>query len=205
MSYIEYVVSDYGSEDPLPELARANRFTMDDLAQNRKGRISDKQMGHLFFMALYPIRYPAMALLGWLTCCFIVKTLVPDFVLMIAALFGMKSIGVLFGAITLACLGSLFVALLRGSRNLFLLVRDLSAGKAEFLDGRVTVSREESGGLGMDQFRNEKRMQTWYVVLNHYFEVPEAAAEALPHNMRLRLYFTPRSKLLLSIEPVPAT
>jgi len=205
MSYIEYVVSDYGSEDPLPELARANHFTMDDLEQNRKGRISDKQMGRLFFMALYPIRYPAMALLGWLTFCFIVRTLVPSFVLMIAALFGMKSIGVVFGVITLACVGSLFVALLRGSRNVFLLVQDLSAGAASHLDGRVTVSREESNGLGMDRFRDEKRMQCWYVVQNQYFEVEEAAAEALPHNSKLRLYFTPKSKLLLSIEPVPAT
>lgn len=205
MSYIEYVVSEYGSDDPLPELARANHFTMDDLAQNRKGRISDKQMGRLFFRALYPIRYPGMALLGWLTFCFIVRTLVPDFILMIAALFGMKSIGVVFGIITFACLGSLFVALLRGGRNVVLLMKDLSAGAAAHLDGRVTVSREESNGLGMDRFRNEKRMQCWYVVLNEYFEVDESAAEALPHNARFRLYFTPKSKLLLSIEPVPAT
>jgi hypothetical protein len=147
MSYIEYVVSDHHSEDPLPELARANHFTMDDLEQNRKGKISDEQRGRLFSMALYPIRYPGMALLGWLTFCFIVKTLVPRIVLFIAALFGMKTLGVVFGLITLACVGSLFVALLRSGRKVVLLAQDLSAGTSTYLDGRVTVSREESTGL----------------------------------------------------------
>jgi hypothetical protein len=204
MSYIEYVVSDHHSEDPLPELARANHFTMDDLEQNRKGKISDEQRGRLFSMALYPIRYPGMALLGWLTFCFIVKTLVPRIVLFIAALFGMKTLGVVFGLITLACVGSLFVALLRSGRKVVLLAQDLSAGTSTYLDGRVTVSREESTGLGMDRFHDQKRLQCWYVVKNEYFEVEEEAAEALPHNAMFRLHFTPRSKLLLSLEPVPA-
>jgi hypothetical protein len=43
MSYLEYVTADHHFEDPLPDLARANHFTMADLEQNRAGKISDAQ------------------------------------------------------------------------------------------------------------------------------------------------------------------
>jgi hypothetical protein len=204
MSYIEYVVGDCEAQDPLPELARTNDFTMADLEDNRKGKISNKQMTKLFGRALRPIRYPAMALLGWLICCFIVKTLVPGIVLTVAAVLGFKTIGLLFGAVTLACLGALFVAMLRSFRYVALLVQDLSAGKAVSVDGRASVSREESRGLGLDQFHGEQRMQCWYVVQERYFEVSEEAGAALPHGTRFRIYFAPKSQLLLSIEPAPA-
>jgi hypothetical protein len=97
MSYIEYVSADYEASDPLPELARTNGFTMEDLEANRKGRISEAQKSKLFARALQPIQYPGMALLGCLLCCFIVKTLVPGFVLLIISMLGFKRIGILFG------------------------------------------------------------------------------------------------------------
>ncbi|MBI4904665.1 MAG: hypothetical protein HY820_13575 [Acidobacteria bacterium] len=205
MSYIEYVTGDYEGQDPLVDLARANGFTMQDLEENRRGRISDKQMGMLFSRALEPVKYPGMALLGWLTCCFIVKTLIPGFVLLIISILGAKGIGVMFGAVTLICLGALLIAMLKSSRYLVLLVQDLANGKSAFLDGRVSLSNEDTRGLGMDHFHGQSRRHYAYVIQNEHFTVDEAAANALPTGGRFRLYHTPKSKLMLSIEPARAS
>ena len=40
MSYIQHATPDYHFEDPLPDLARANWFTMADLEQNRRGPLA---------------------------------------------------------------------------------------------------------------------------------------------------------------------
>jgi len=42
-------------------------------------------------------------------------------------------------------------------------------------------------------------------VKNEYFEVDQEAHAALPAGMVFRLYYAPKSKLLLSIEPKPAS
>ena len=56
MSYSEYVTSDDHFEDPLEKLARANRFTLADLEQNRNGKISDTQWMRLLLRPLKPVR-----------------------------------------------------------------------------------------------------------------------------------------------------
>jgi hypothetical protein len=201
MSYIEYVTADHHFEDPLPDLARANRFTMADLEMNRNGKISDTQWMRLLLRALQPVRYTGGALLGWLLCCFCVKTLVPRIVLWIMALLGVKGVGVLFGVVTLACVGAFLISVLKSARTTTLLLVDLKLGKAASIEGRVSPSREDEGGLGMARLYGEKHTNHWYVVKNEYFEVDQQAHAALPHGMQFRLYYTPKSKLLLSIEP----
>ncbi len=199
MSYSDYVTSDDHYEDPLPEMARANRFTMADLEQNRNGKISDAQWVRLLLRALQPVRYTGGALLGWLLCCFVVKTFVPRIVLLILAL---KGIGVFFvGGITLACAGAFLLSVLKSARTVALLIADLSAGKAASIEGRVSPSREDEGGLGMARLYGETNTNYWYVVKNEYFDVDQGAHAALPDGMQVRLYYTPKSKLLLSIEP----
>jgi hypothetical protein len=194
MSYIEYVTADHHFEDPLPDLARANRFTMADLEMNRNGKISDMQWMRLLLRALQPVRYTGGALLGWLLCCFCVKTLVPAIVLWIMAMLGVKGVGVLFGVVTLACVGAFLLSVLKSARTTALLIVDLHVGKAASVEGRVSPSREDEGGLGMARIYGEKHT-------NEYFEVDREAHAALPHGMQFRLYYTPKSKLLLSIEP----
>ncbi|WP_321477620.1 hypothetical protein [uncultured Paludibaculum sp.] len=201
MSYIEYVTSETRGKDALPELARANQFTMADLAQNRAGKISDGQWMRLLFRALQPVRYTGGALLGWLLCCFIVKTLVPDIILTIVSYIGAKGIGIVFGGATLACVGAFLVSVLRSARTMALLIFDLRSGTVAVLEGRVSHSREDEEGLGMARFRGENHTKRCYVVKNEYFEVDEEAFKALPDGLVARLYHTPRSKLLLSIEP----
>ena len=75
MSYIEYVTADHRVENPLPELARTNRFTMADLEQNRNGKISDTQWTRLLLRALQPVRYTGGALLGWLLACWLIQAI----------------------------------------------------------------------------------------------------------------------------------
>src|SRR5258707_2990606 len=171
MAYIEYVTADDHFEDPLPDLARANRFTMGDLDLSRSGKISDGQWMRLLLRALQPVRYTGGALLGWLLCCFCVKTLVPSFVLWIMALLGVKGVGILFGAVTLACVGAFLLSVLKSARTTALLIVDLNIGKAASIEGRVSPSREDERGLGMARLYGEKNTNHWYVVKNEYFEV----------------------------------
>jgi len=201
MSYLEFVSIDHDSENALNELARTNHFTMADLESNRQGKISDQQWSRLLSRALDPIRYPGGALAGWLVFCFVVSTFVPRFVLMIVGMIGAKSIYAIFLVVTLTCAGSLLVSALKSGRSLILLMADLKAGKAACLEGRVSPSREDEGGLGLARLYGEKHTNRWYVIQHKYFAVDEEACAALPPGGRYRLYYTPKSKLLLSIEP----
>src|SRR5260221_12467906 len=200
MAYIEYITADENYEDPLPDLARANRFTMADLEMNRNGKISDTQWMRLLLRALQPVRYTGGALLGWLLCCFCVKTLVPAIVLWIMAMLGVKGVGILFGAVTLACVGAFLLSAFKSARTTALLIADLNVGKAAAIEGRVSPSREEEQGLGLARIYGEKHTHHWYVVKNEYFEVDQHAHSVLPEGRQFRLYYTPKSKLLLSIE-----
>ncbi len=201
MAYIEYITADENYEDPLPDLARANHFTMADLELNRSGKISDTQWMRLLLRAVQPVRYTGGALLGWLICCFVVKTLVPAIVLWIMAMLGVKGVGILFGVVTLACVGAFFLSVFKSARTTALLIADLNVGKAGCIEGRVSPSREEEKGLGMARIYGEKHTQHWYVVKDEYFEVDQQAHSVLPEGRQYRLYYTPKSKLLLSIEP----
>ncbi len=201
MSYIEYVTADPVSENPLEDLARTNRFSMADLEQNRAGKISDTQWFRLLLRALQPVRHSGGALLGWLLACFVVKNLVPRIVLWIAGMMGAKGIGVLVGGVTLACVGAFLIALLKSGHTMALLIVDLNSGKAACFEGRVSPSSEDEKGLGMARIHGENHTNYFYVAKNEYFAVDEEAHAALPQGMTFKLYYTPKSKLLLSIEP----
>ena len=201
MSYIEYVTTSNEFESSLDDLARANGFTYNDLVANRNGEISSAQWGRLVLQALQPIRYTGGALAGWLICCFVVSTLVPSIALMIAGLFGLKSIGVLFGAITFTCAIAFVVSIMKSGRSAALLIADLREGRAACIEGRVSPSREDEKGLGMARLYGQKHTNTWYAIKDEYFAVDEDAHIAIREGGQFRLYHTPRSKLLLSIEP----
>jgi len=53
----------------------------------------------------------------------------------------------------------------------------------------------------MARIYGENHTNYWYVAKNEYFAVDQEAHAALPHGRLFRLYHTPKSKLLLSIEP----
>jgi hypothetical protein len=201
MSYIEYVTHGDQARDSMPELARATGFTVADLADNRIGRISNGQMVRLFGRALRPVRYTGGAVIGWLVFVYVIRTWVPGIVLWVARMCGVP-VGSILSITTLCALGALLLSILKSSRCIGLLMMDLSAGRVAFHDGRVVVSKEEEGGLGLDRLFSEKRMKCAFVMAGEHFEVDEEACSSAPDG-RCRLYHTPKSKMMLSIEPVP--
>src|SRR5258708_6146533 len=203
MSYLEYITVDDNSsvEDLLPALAKTNYFTMEELAQNRAGKIADGQMLKLARKALKPFYKSATVLLGWLLFMLIIRTFVPGLVLRLAGMWLGKSLGVLFMLITLGCVVSLIVGIWNSGRLTIGLIADLSKGQAAVVTGRVVGSRAQNDTQGMDRLHGEKADVYHYVINNEYFEVGQAAYETLRSREIYRLYYTPRSKLLLSIEP----
>ena len=112
-----------------------------------------------------------------------------------------KSLGVLFLLITLGCVVSLIVGLWNSGRMTIGLIGDLSKGQAAVMSGRVVGSRAQNDTQGMGRLHGEKDDVFHYVINNEYFEVDQPAYETLVSREIYRLYYAPRSKLLLSIEP----
>ena len=114
MSYVQYGVQ--ASEGAAPEdLARANRFTMQDLAENRDGRISSPQFLRLFSRALEPVRYTAPMFGGWLIVLYLVKY-VPGLGLVARLMWllgGSAITPALFFAITALCAGMLLLSIFK--------------------------------------------------------------------------------------------
>src|SRR5579864_7187826 len=201
MSYIEYVTSEPEAENLLPDLAKANQFTMEELALNRAGKIADGQMLKLATKAIKPIRTSGTVLLGWLIFLFVIKTFVPGLALRLAGMWLGKSLGALFAAITLGCVISVLFALWHSGRMTIGLLSDLSKGVAAVKEGRVSVSRDRADIQGMARLYGEKEEVYHYVIQEQYFEVDQLAFETLASRQNYRLYYAPRSGLLLSIEP----
>jgi hypothetical protein len=198
MSYLSY--SD-ANDDVEGDLARGNGFTHAELETNRRGRIADRQFFRLMWRAIEPFRYALMALAGWLLLLVCAKTILPAwatrFIMQSSRFEMMASVAV----ITTACLGTLIVSSLKGIRRALLLLIDIARGKAAFVEGRVYLSREQKRGLGLHRVHGEDRHEFHYVLKNEYFPVTERGGGALVDGMRYRLYCTPLSRLMLSIEP----
>ncbi len=209
MSFIEYVREDPTTNDPLHELARLNRFTLRDLDQNRRGKIANGQIPMLFGNALGPIRHAGGALVGWLLFCLVIKYWVPGIVLWIAKMVGVPT-GAIFGATTLASAVAFLAGVFKSIRSILLLLLDLAGGKVAWIDGRITVSREEVAGLGLARLHGEKHMKCWFVIRGQHFEAREdACAEENAPSGKVRLYYAPRSRIMLSLDtaasPGPAS
>jgi len=131
----------------------------------------------------------------------IIRTFVPGLVLRLASMWLGKSLGVLFLLITLGCVVALIVGLWNSGRMTVGLIGDLSKGQASVMSGRVVGSRAQNDTQGMDRLHGEKADVFHYVIDNEYFEVDQPAYETLVSREIYRLYYAPRSKLLLSIEP----
>jgi hypothetical protein len=192
-------------EDLLSELAKANRFTLDELAQNRTGMIATSPMWSLAGQAFKPLYTSAITFGGWLLFLMVIWVFVPGILLRIIAMFMGQSMTMLYGTvilITLGCVGSLALGFLKTGRRTMLLIGDLSQGRAEVKQGRVWASRGKTTSHGMAKLHREEQEQFHYVLNDQYFEVRGLYAfEALAPRNLYRLYYAPKSKLLLSIEP----
>jgi len=164
-------------------LAQAHEFSFDALASNRAGRLAPEQLSALCRRAKRKL------LLG---------TLVVVGALLFAAAVGFAEGRQVFAQMLLfsgiiALGGGQLIAL--GLRSL----RDARSGAVATLAGAVV----KGSSVDVDAAGNSTRMYYYYVG-QQKFRVSFAAYAALPAGASCRLYYSPQSKQLLSIEPLPA-
>jgi hypothetical protein len=190
--------------DLAADLASANGFTAEELAANRAARIAPSQIRKLWSAALDPVRTSLYALLGWLLFLLIVKTFVPlKLFAMIEWALGM-SLYVLFALVTVSTVLAFLFQALSSIWVVLDLLRDIFQGEAIVKEGRVSTSSSAEKLHGMQEMYGDKEDRFGYAIGNEILTVNEAAYKVLrPYSdSSCRVYMTPRSKLLLSIEPV---
>lgn len=198
----EYVARECSPENLGADLAEANQFTEEDLLANRMNKISNTQMLRLAVQAMRPFFSALVTLIGWMIFVQVVRTFVPRFIQTL--LFG-KAAGSLL--LLLGCVWAVIVGFLQSSKLTLLLIMDVLRGQTATAEGRVASSKTEEPAQGLDRFHGEKKWSYGYVVKDLELEVSEAAFELLHTSYdqmrpRVKIYYTPKSKMLLSIEPV---
>jgi hypothetical protein len=185
-------------------LSEVNGFTESELGMNRQYLIARSQVARLYALALKPFQASLYTLLGWLIFLFVVKTLCPlQLFVMIEAAIGM-SLFVLFAFITVGVLLAFVRDLFTSVGTITELVPDIIQGKAVCFEGRVSTSVVTEKGKGMAELHGENVDYYSYAIGNEYLPVTKEAYDALrPYTGSVfRVYLTPRSRLLLSIEPI---
>jgi hypothetical protein len=205
------------------DLAASNQFTDAELAINRGNRIAATQVSRLLRRALLPFVRACGVLLGSLfslllvtrAFLFLSHTFVPGtlFAYGPRALFvswAMRAAGfpvVVAVAITLSAIAALPGGFLKSIATLFSVALDLAGGGVQCIAGRTSTSYAVEGEQGVGALHKalqDNRVRRWYVVQDQYLQVTLAGYEALrPYSGSVcKVYMTPRSKLLLSLEPV---
>ena len=114
------------------------------------------------------------------------------------------SLWVLFAFITIGTIIAFLHQSLSAISTTLDLARDLRDGQAAALEGRVSTSSDTEANHGVDQLYEEQSNRCWYAIGDVYLPVSEHAHKALrPYSgSSCRVFMTPRSRFLLSIEPV---
>ena len=199
------------------DLSAANHFTDAELSINREGRIAGTQVSRLLARALQPLTSASSVLLGSLLLLAVTyhflrlsHALGPTRLLAsmpgsFLALQAVKVSGFAFFVALLITVGALIALMGRFFKSvgmLFGLALDLAAGRAHCIEGRTSTSWASEGGQGMKALLHKDRY--WYIVRDQYLAVSAEGYQALrPYSgSDCKVYMTPRSKLLLSLEPI---
>ena len=199
---IDFAYTGPTTADLTKDLAKGNDYNEADLAQNRAGRISDRQMVKLSAQALKPVFISGGTLGFWLLFSWFIREFVPG----ILQLFIFKYAMAGYWTITVGAAGAFLMGLLNSSRLTFLLIQDLMAGKSAMIEGRATSGWEERPAQGTSRLWGMKEAVYHYCVQNEYFEVSHEGFEVLhtkydTYSPGVKLYYSPKSKLLLSVDP----
>jgi hypothetical protein len=186
------------------DLARANQFKKADIAANRNGFMSTRQFFRLLWQASKPIRQATWTLLVWVSLLTFLNMLFRSRFMRFVFFhnYAWEAITVSIGVAI-----SFIVAILNSSERSWLLVKDLLAGEVTSVEGRLDPSWGEEMGEGFKKIKREMVPTYHYSVRQEKFEVQPQAFELLRSKYEefrpvVRIYFTPRSRLLLSIETV---
>jgi hypothetical protein len=226
MSYIDYINESVRSpEQELDDLKKANGFTAVELTMNRLGKIGAGQTSQLIEQIIRPLVKSFLVLAGWLLLILVTTWIISAGIHVDAnrPLTGMvffrrfwlfRGLYVLtfvrLGAVimVISCAGAFIVAGMTTMAKTFGMIRDMRVGKAAMIEGRVYATEEEKRGSPWDavreqwtRVRQERDKIYRYAVRDVEVEVSYAGFRALASGGRYKLYYTPRSKLLLSIEP----
>lgn len=192
------------------DLAAAHEFTASDLAANQAGKLSPAQKRRLWCAALEPLRQSTLTLAYWLIFLATVKLFLvivrPTDPLQLLKRcpsligYGLKALVVL---IALKAAVSFGRGLFRSIGQLLSLRRDLSEGRVEVLEGRVSTSSTPEETHGADALHSETEDRYAYAIGDDYLPVSALAYRVLqPYSgSSCRVFVTPRSRWLLSIEP----
>jgi ABC-type multidrug transport system fused ATPase/permease subunit len=206
------------------QLARVCRFSESDLAENRLGRLTSRQKASLALRIIRPLSKLMLSLIAIAFLAVAIHYFDP-FTQIASLMFA--------GAVGLCALFFGFVAFLikflLASGRIWNLVRDLSESKVTSISGRLTTSQSEEATeleaalsetlrtsvedriVLRDYPLNEgalpKAETHCFVVKGQYFEVPKEAFDAMRDRdgRPYRIYLTPRSRYLLSLEALIST
>jgi hypothetical protein len=199
------------------DLAAGNEFTDAELAINREGRIAETQVSRLLRRALHPFVSASGLLLGSLLFLVVTyeflhfsRSLVPGSLLTsvpktLLAFVAMRVSGLAF-FVALLILGGALLALpggfFKSVGTVFSLALDLAAGRALCIEGRTSTSWASEGGRGLKALRRGELY--WYIVQDQYLLVTLEGYQAMRaySGSVSKVYVAPRSKLLLSLEPI---
>jgi hypothetical protein len=199
---VEYVVTNFSAETLTNDFAEANRFTEEDLLTNRMNKISNSQMLRLAIQAMKPFYSAVITLVGWVIFVEVLRMFVPRFIQ--AMLFGKAAGGLI---LLLGCVWAVIVGFLQSSKLTVLLAMDVLKGETASVEGRVASSKTEEDTQGLEKFHGEKKWSYRYVIKDLEVEVTEQGYELLHTTYdqmrpKVKIYYTPKSKMLLSVEPV---
>jgi hypothetical protein len=188
------------------DLARANQFKASDIAANRNGFMSTAQFLRLFWQASKPLRQATWTLCVWIALLTLISSLFRQR-LMRLIFFHNYAIEAVTASISVVA--AFVVGVFHTTEKCWLLLKDLLTGEVTSVEGRLDPSFHEELGEGLKRIKREMVTTYRYSVRQEHFDVQPQAYEILRSKYEdfrpvVRIYFTPRSRQLLSIEPLQA-
>jgi hypothetical protein len=189
-------------DDFTRDLARACQYRLADVEANSHGFMSSPQFLRLFWQATKPLRHAVVTLAAWSTLLIVTGSIFHTFLLqmLIFQSYAFEAV-----AVSISLLVAVIVAFLNTTSRTWALLKDLVSGEVTSVEGRLDASWQEEVGEGIKRIRQQTVETFLFSVRQESFEVQPQAYQVLKHryeNFRpnVRVYFTPRSRQLLSIE-----
>lgn len=174
-------------EELQQSLASANRFTVEDVRENRSGTLTTGQVRRLLpkLITGLAIAVPSLLLLSYV----VYSTLIAP---------QADSPWPLLGVLIFIIVGGVFAVI--GAFQLLKAAQDILTRSVLAIEGDGQRLRQVSRSS-----RNSSSTITYYYqVGDQKVRVPERAYHALINGLRYRMYYSPRSQVLMSIEPLQA-
>ena len=202
--YVDYHYKDSSDDEASTRksIAEAVGFNDADLAMNKAGKMSTRQMIHLSVQVIAPFAGLLSAACGLVALGIALYLAGPlimtKFRLMMRlGKYLMLGVGTLFFGLVAFIMKLIFT-----SGRVFLFLLDLMEGNVTSVNGRMNTSKAEEIEDGLNTITKTKTENFNCVIKGEYFGISEEAFEVLENcsGGNYRAYVTPRSRFLVSIE-----